>query len=246
MIKEELLEVLSIQSYHFKQDLMVEYLKGKISELDCTYEMHEGNLYVKKGNAEKYPCLVAHMDTVHDIESDLSIVEFDGALTGFNRHTMTQVGIGGDDKVGVFICLQALKQTENIKVVFFRDEEVGCIGSNLADKAFFEDCYYVLEFDRRGKSDFVIDANGVILSTKAFQQAILPYVYKYGYSYALGGGTDVQALRQLGIKCSMANLSCGYYNPHLDNEYVVIKDVENTLNLALELLKNIKNSYDFD
>jgi putative aminopeptidase FrvX len=246
LIKQDLIEVLSVQSYSFKQELMVEYLKGKLSALGCTYEIHEGNIYVKKGYAEKYPCVVAHMDTVHDIESDLSIVEFDGALTGFNRHTMTQIGIGGDDKVGVFICLQALKETENIKVVFFRDEEVGCIGSNLADKAFFEDCYFVLEFDRRGKSDFVIDANGVILSTKAFQQAILPYVYKYGYSYALGGGTDVQALRQLGIKCSMANLSCGYYNPHLDNEYVIIEDVMNTLNLALELIENITESYDFE
>ena len=33
-MKEELLEVLSIQSYHFKQDLMVEFLKRKIGELN--------------------------------------------------------------------------------------------------------------------------------------------------------------------------------------------------------------------
>jgi hypothetical protein len=51
LIKEELLEVLSIQSYHFKQDLMVEYLKVKISELGCTYQMHEGNIYVKNLSA---------------------------------------------------------------------------------------------------------------------------------------------------------------------------------------------------
>lgn len=48
LMKEELLEVLSVQSYHFKQDLMVEYLKEKISELGCKYEMHEGNIYIKK------------------------------------------------------------------------------------------------------------------------------------------------------------------------------------------------------
>ena len=242
MIKEELIEVLSIQTFQFKQELMVEFLKGKLIELGCSYKIHEGNIYVTKGEAEKYPCVVAHMDTVHDLVSDLSVIEINGNLTGFNKYSMTQTGIGGDDKVGIYICLQILKQTENIKVVFFRDEEAGCIGSNLADKAFFEDCYYVLEFDRRGNADFVIDANGVQLSTKAFQQAILPYIHKYGYSYSLGGSTDVQALKLIGIKCSMANMSCGYYNPHLDNEYVIIEDVMNTLNLALELIENITES----
>jgi di/tripeptidase len=44
----------------------------------------------------------------------------------------------------------------------------------------------------------------------------------------------------------MANMSCGYYNPHLDNEFVIIEDVMNTLNLALELIENIAESYDYE
>lgn len=31
------------------------------------YQVENGNIYVIKGNADLYPCIVAHMDTVHDI-----------------------------------------------------------------------------------------------------------------------------------------------------------------------------------
>ncbi len=61
-------------------------------------------------------------------------------------------GIGGDDKVGVYTCLNALFQEgiESVKVSFFRNEEIGCIGSKAADMKWFEDVNWVCQLDRRG------------------------------------------------------------------------------------------------
>ncbi len=79
-----------------------------------------------------------------------------------------------------------------------------------------------------------------------FQSDVLPIVTKYGYSFAHGAMTDVMALKELGIQCSMANMSCGYYNPHMDNEYVIINDVFVTLDMVLDIIHELhKNDYNF-
>lgn len=244
--KHKLIDVLSVQSESYNQYRMFAYIVRELKRLGCTYYSHNGNLYATKGIADKYPCVVSHMDTVHDIGEDLTVLEIDGVLTGFNRYTMTQSGIGGDDKVGVFICLQALEHNDNIKAAFFRDEEVGCGGSYEADVDFFTDCRFVLQCDRRGNSDFVINASGTQLSNDLFQSDVLPIITKYGYSFAHGAMTDVMALKELGIQCSMANMSCGYYNPHMDNEYVIINDVFVTLDMVLDIIHELhKNDYNF-
>jgi hypothetical protein len=244
--KHKLIEVLSIQSESYNQYRMFAYIVRELKRLGCTYYSHNGNLYATKGIADKYPCVVSHMDTVHDIGEDLTVLDIDGVLTGFNRFTMTQSGIGGDDKVGVFVCLQALASNDNIKAAFFRDEEVGCDGSYQADKDFFTDCRFVLQCDRRGNSDFVVNASGYELSNDLFQGDVLPIITKYGYSFSQGAMTDVMALKSLGIPCSVANMSCGYYNPHMDNEYVIIDDVFNTLDMVLDIIHELcDKNYDF-
>jgi putative aminopeptidase FrvX len=46
-------------------------------------------------------------------------------------------GIGGDDKCGVYACLELLKELPNLKAAFFVSEETGCHGSKKADPNFF-------------------------------------------------------------------------------------------------------------
>jgi len=202
-----------------------------------------GNLYITKGKAQNYPCVVAHLDSVHDIVSDLTILEFNGMLSGFNRNTMQQSGIGGDDKVGIYIALKCLEQFDNIKIAFFVDEERGCVGSGDADMNFFKDCKFVLQADRRGNADFITNASGTDLSSAEFQKAVQPYLTLYGFKKERGLMTDVMMLKESGLNVACANVSCGYYRPHSKDEYVVIKDVENTLNLFKSIIKNLKNVY---
>lgn len=183
--------------------------------------------------------------SVHKIEEDKTVVRVGDNLVAFNAHTMEQMGIAGDDFVGIYLALQCLKHFDNIKVMFTVQEEVGAIGAYEADVTFFDDVMFVLQGDRRGNSDFVVEASGTQLSNEKFQEAVLPALYNHGYSFAHGMMTDVMALREIGIECSMANVSCGYYNPHCKDEYVNIPDVENTLSLFKEIISTLNDDFDF-
>jgi putative aminopeptidase FrvX len=242
-MKQELIKTLSIQTSSYNQFRMFAYIIRELNKIGCNYYTYNGCIYATKGSALNYNCMVSHMDTVHDICEDLTVLEINGNLTGFNCNTLTQTGIGGDDKVGVFITLQCLKHFDNFKAVFFRDEEVGCEGSYDSDIEFFDDCNYVLQCDRRGNGDFITSASGVELSSIEFQNDIINTISKYGYKFNVGMMTDVMALKQNSISISMANISCGYYNPHQDNEYVNIKDVFNCLDMCIEIYTSIDNTY---
>lgn len=245
---EKLKEVLAIQTYSKQQWRMFAYIVRKVKEIpNCVLYTNEGNIYITKGKATNYPCVIAHMDSVHKIEKDLTVVELpNGTLTGFNCIEMEQTGIGGDDKVGIFIALESLKHFDNIKVAFFRDEEIGCVGSYEADLTFFEDCNYVLQCDRQGNKDFITDACGVILSGVDFQKDLGAILYDHNYDFHYGGMTDVMALKELGVKCAMANMSCGYYNPHSYSEYVSIKDVKNCLDMVFKIISSLTKSYIYE
>ena len=242
-MKQKLIEVLSLQSESYNQFRVFAYIIRQLKKMGCSYYTFNGCIYATKGDANNYPCIVSHMDTVHDIVENLTVEEVAGNLTGFNKFTMEQTGVGGDDKVGIFIALQCLENFDNIKAVFFRDEEIGCEGSYSPDKQFFDDCYFVLQCDRKGNKDFVTNASGIKLAGDDFKADIKPIIGKYGYKFANGMMTDVMALKESGIKCAMANMSCGYYNPHCYNEFVNILDVINCLNMVIHIITKLQKSY---
>lgn len=236
MNTNKLKEILSIQTESYNQFRMFAYIIRELKKLNIEYYTYNGCIYATKGDADIYPCVVSHMDTVHDIVESLIPIEINGNITGFNDITMEQTGIGGDDKVGIFVALECLSKFDNMKAAFFRDEEVGCSGSYDADELFFSDCSFILQCDRRGNADFITNASGIELSSKEFQSDVLPIIKQYGYNFNNGAMTDVMALKEIGIDISMANISCGYYNPHSPQEYVNIKDVNNVLNMVEEII----------
>lgn len=209
-----------------------------------------GNIFITKIPLDlypdSYPCVVAHMDTVHDIFGNgITPIEIDGKITGFNSETMQQTGIGGDDKCGIWAAFKCLERLNHCKVVFFVDEEIGCQGSSNADLEFFQDCRFILQADRRGNSDFVNNINGPI-SSREFQTDISPIIQKYGYSFCDGMMTDVEALSDNGVGISCANISAGYYNPHTDYEYISLEDLDRVVALIIEICQNLEDSYPFD
>ncbi len=104
------------------------------------YQIDEiGNIYVTKGeisDQEFYPCVVAHTDTVHPIDSinirEEELKDSKGnlsfSLKAYNDEG-NPTGIGGDDKCGVFACLQLLEEFDTIKVAFF----VSCCSNTIFD-----------------------------------------------------------------------------------------------------------------
>jgi tripeptide aminopeptidase len=237
MNTNKLLQILQIQSGSYQQFRIFARIIREIRRIPgCGYHVKKGNIYVTKGKGEGYPCIVAHMDTVHDITDDLTAVTIGRNITGFNQVTMQQTGIGGDDKVGVFIALECLRLFDHIKAVFFRDEEMGCEGSYEADLTFFANCHFVLQCDRQGYRDFIVEAGGVELSSTQFQSNLKPLLDSFNYETTKGFMTDVMALKEIGVECSVANISCGYFNPHTDYEFVNIDCVERCLNLVMSIL----------
>lgn len=193
-----------------------------------------GNIYITKGESDIYPCITAHLDTVHGLVPP-NITERNGQLT-------SNEGIGGDDKVGIFIALSLLKKLDVLKVVFFTGEESGCTGSVGCDKDFLKNIGYIMVADRRGNSDYVNNYFGAKTTSRKFDKRIKRILYQYNYESADGMITDVFNLLEEGLtSVASCNLSCGYYLPHTKGEYVVIKEVYQTLELMYKMINALGN-----
>lgn len=235
-----ILEILPIQSVTHNTKEMFAFIIKKLKEMGIDYYVDNGNIYATKNpkSLPLIPAFISHTDTVHDITDEIHVLEVDGKYIGFNRYKMGLTGIGGDDKVGIYYCFRALEELDAVKVAFFRDEEIGCVGSQSADMDFFEDVSMIFQGDRKGNKDFVTDIYNVPLSDDKFQRKIKKVVESYNYEFNDNGGlTDVMQLRENGFNRPVANISCGYYNPHCPDEYIVIADMENGLHMLLEIAK---------
>lgn len=202
-----------------------------------------GNLYITKGRSETYPCLVAHMDQVQKIHSkDFEVLYAEGILFGYSRKNKRPEGLGADDKNGLWVCLRCLEKYDHIKLTFFVQEEIGCRGSQKAVMAFYDDCRFVLQIDRRGENDFITNIGGwTPLCSKEFVEAVQPALF--GYKEENGMMTDVEALKENGLKVSAANISCGYYNPHTDTEFTLWAELNNCLSFVKHIIETCLDVY---
>lgn len=250
MIDTDLLfKILKIQSHSRECEDMLHFLydyctgKGYSIDFDESY-----NLYVTKGTSDSFPCVVAHVDTVHAItKGGIAVAQYAEAphiVFGMNPETDQLTGIGGDDKCGIYVALKCLENLPFCKSAFFVDEEIGCVGSSKANLDFFKDCRYILQADRRGNDDFVNNICGG-MSSKEFQDAVLPIITKYGYKFAHGMMTDVMQLRDNDVGISCANMSAGYYNPHQKSEYINLDDLDNVTNMCLHICEELVNTYPY-
>lgn len=189
-----------------------------------------GNIFFTKGEAP-YDCFVAHLDTVHKGKPD--IMQVGEYILSRNSN-----GIGGDDKCGIIACLTLAKSLKNVKIVLFEGEEHGCIGSNAFDKSFFKDCKYVIGIDRKGSNDFITEISWTKLCSNEFYNEfknLNPY-----YKEEKGLLTDVGTLKK-SVNVCMANISCGYYSPHTEREYINLKHLNQTINALYRFANVHKN-----
>ena len=154
------------------------------------------------------------MDTVHKIVTDYMIFKKTDNKTKhlilYAKSNNKPTGIGGDDKCGLFTCLYLLNVLPAIKVVFFTKEETGCAGAGDIDLNFFNNCRYVLEVDRRGKTDFIDKYGGNKTLNQNFSSEIGHLKAKYGFKSATGIFTDVMKLFSRYVGISVVNISGGY------------------------------------
>lgn len=239
---KRLKEVLSIPTHSREEDLMVSYLEDVLTEkgYDFFKDKHN-NIYATKGNTDYYPCFVSHTDTVHYINHNLKVVELEEngqkILTGIDSETMKPSGIGGDDKCGVYLCLEMLDKLDNVKAAFFVSEEIGCLGSKQADIEFFQNVGYAIQYDSpKGNSmSMTLMGKNLFNKTSDFGDKVSPLILEHGITdWARHPFTDIWPLMEK-FNFSCLNLAAGYYNYHTSTEYVIVDDVENAFELGIKL-----------
>ena len=222
----------SIYSPSGKEQGMMNFLSAYIRTLPGNISLTQdryGNLYAVKGESDTYPCLISHTDQVAHCNhsKDFRAVETRDIIFGLSPGKKRFEILGADDKNGIFVCLECLKKYDVLKVVFFREEETGCRGSSQAYMPFFDDVRFVIQPDRKGHSDLITSIGCSELCSEEFLEAAEPE--KWGYTEQAGMMTDVLALKENNLRVSCINLSCGYYNPHSDQEITAKKDLQKCL-----------------
>ena len=253
--KIELLKsVLSVPTATHREDKLVEFICSWLKEKNIDYYIDEMlNIYATKqtdANIEYFPCVVSHTDTVHGL-NPINVVEemlknsqgeFKASLKAYDDNGRP-TGIGGDDKAGVFACMQILEDLPNVKAAFFVAEETGCHGSNIADPEFFANVGYAIQFDAPEnwmvteycwgqqlfdrESEFFKTCDGIL--TDGVGESLEYLVHPYTDVFSLRGKFDFSCI----------NISIGYYDYHSRDEYVVIEDVSNGIEMGKKMIETL-------
>jgi tripeptide aminopeptidase len=249
-------EILAIPSYFQEEGDVRDFVKNHLEQhgFSC-YVDQKGNLYGTIGEPvsnKYYPCFVAHMDTVHR-RKEVDIVEcempnsegyFKDALKAQTKEGLPY-GLGADDKAGIFEAIEVAKNFDYFKVAFFVEEEYGCKGSAQLDLKFFENVSYVVQFDGPEQMVTQVCMDQVLFeSNTEFGKGVisqLNLVLGDKHSYFVHPYTDVWQIKAKTDLCCV-NLPAGYYNMHTMNEYVVLEDVENSIEIGINLVKALDNS----
>lgn len=226
-----------------REKKMRRHIKRVCTQIGARVEVDKaGNVLVTKGDAESYPCVAAHIDQVQDRHArDFRVIKADDTILGFSPKQREQQGLGADDKNGIWIALEMLRQFDVLKCAFFVGEEIGCVGSSQVDMAFFSDVRFVIQADRRGAHDLITNISGDDLCSAEFLQEI--NAAKFGYEETHGLMTDVLELSERGVGVSCINFSCGYYDPHTDEETTSWRDLCNARDFAEYIIENCTKVY---
>ena len=228
----QLKNTLRIQTKSGKNAKMLRYIKKQLSAIDgVTYYQDDlGSIYATKGSSDLYTCMVAHTDTVHSLvpQSNFEIYTDKNILFSIDTRSYKRCGIGGDDKVGVYLALKMMQSKSRCKAAFFVDEEIGCVGSAAADVKFFKDVNLCLQADRKNVREVTSSINGIQMYGTEFAECIAPIILSNNFKEVDGGTTDVGELGSSLRGIPMFNVACGYYSPHTDNEFVNVTDVRAT------------------
>ena len=239
----QLYAIHSPTGYEWPMILFVrDYVFEHIPETEVRFDKL-GNLYITKGKAGVgYPTLACHLDQVQKLHSeDFEVKEEDGMLYGWSEQNQRREGLGADDKNGIWICLRCLEVCPRLKVFMAVGEEKGCIGSNRADMSFFADSLYVLEPDCKGGEEVHTTLKEIPCASEEFIEAL--QLDANDYTLTDGKGSDIFALTLNGIGVSCANIPAGYHNPHKDDEYTVIAEIEHALSYIKTMIMQISERY---
>ena len=167
--------------------------------------------------------MVAHLDTVHKNPVETICKSKDG------RFLMSPEGIGGDDRCGVYIALEASSRIRP-SLLFTYDEEIGGLGVGKFCKDYRGldlGVKFIIEFDKAG-NDVVTYYDQDAPEFMEFVEENTEYEPTYG-SYS----DIVDLYEEFEVACG--NFSAGYENQHTKYETIDMLGVERGIENAVKL-----------
>ncbi len=227
-----------IKIIRMEQEELHYYLMGRLEEYygeHSVYTDNENYMFVKGIDSDIM--LLAHLDTVHEqapTEDEIFIDTKKGVV-------WSPVGIGGDDRCGVFNILKQLQLGHRPSILFSWNEEIGCVGSdyfsgNLEDADLLDylqnKILFAIQIDRKGFSESVY----YDLDNQDFKE----YINSYGFETRLGSYTDIcQVCPFYGF--AGVNLSAGYMDEHTAYERIYYNEMMNTVSKVDKILSDVDN-----
>lgn len=169
--------------------------------------------------------LCAHMDTVFPKPPEKNEIYYDRC----KGVMWSPVGLGADDRAGIFSIIQIVKHNFRPHIIFTTDEEKGCLGASVLaeQKCPFDDLRYIIQLDRRGSDDCVF------YECENFE--FTDYIEKFGFVENFGTFSDIYDLCPAwGV--AGVNLSIGYYNEHSVIETLHVNSMLNTIEKVEKML----------
>lgn len=173
--------------------------------------------------------LVAHLDTVHHERVKTICYSSSNIL-------MSPEGIGGDDRAGVYMVLQILKE-QRCHVLFCEDEEVGCLGAIAFTEGGVKPAVnYIVELDRRGSNDAVFYDCANPDFTK--------FVCSFGFEEDFGTFSDIAVIApHLGV--AAVNISAGYYSEHTMHEHINLVQTRRNIEKVSKMIATPTEKFEY-
>jgi len=184
--------------------------------------------YVPNTILSYVPMLSAHTDTVFSMKPKDFLV-----IDGFITNADIKHGLGADDRAGVYIMHELIKdQQPYIYVLTDLEEKGGTGGTAFAKsdvfKAIIDKVSCFIGLDRKGDSDCA--------SYGYDNDEMFELMEEYGsYKYTIGSFTDIMTYAEHST-LACCNLSIGYYNEHRAIESLDTLTMEDTLSFLMEYL----------
>lgn len=202
-------------------------LASELSERGYSPVSKKGYLYAE---GELPVLLVAHMDTVHKQPVETICFSKDG------RFMMSPEGIGGDDRCGVHMILEIIREAR-CHVLFTEDEEIGCIGARtFAAGKIRPHVNYIVEVDRRGSNDAVF----YLCDNPEFSE----FVCSFGFETAHGSFSDISVIAPA-LGMAAVNISAGYYNEHSRHECIDLVAMNRNIGLLREMVQSSAERFEY-
>lgn len=193
-----------------------------------------GNLFIKIGESDVM--FTSHLDTATSANADVNHVIVDNII----KTDGTSI-LGADDKAGVTIMLNMIKNNIPGLYYFFLGEEVGCVGSKkvagVQKETKIEGINKVISFDRRGTNSIITYQSSKRCASDTFGKALADQFNSVNdtFKYEIDPtGVLTDSVQFISIYPECTNISVGYQSEHT---FAETQDIEHLEKLAEACLK---------